>query len=103
MGLSQYKVTIHMERIREAQAHLKNEFEIYNNAAVKKLPPIAVDDTKSLEVMLECVTRRESLGQAKKQGLPPAAKLKAAIADTLLLLDNFDIKISKEKGAAEKG
>lgn len=90
-----------MERIREAQEHLKNEFEIYNNAASKKLPPIAINDVASLEVMLECVTRRESLGQTKKLGLPPSSKLKAAIADTLLLLDNFDIKISKDKGAAE--
>ncbi|WP_076416342.1 hypothetical protein [Shewanella sp. UCD-KL12] len=90
-----------MERIREAQEHLKNEFERYNNAASKKLPPISLDNAESLEEMLECVTRRDSLGQAKSQGLPPSAKLKAAIADTLLLLDNFDIKISKDKGAAE--
>ncbi|WOT05224.1 hypothetical protein [Shewanella youngdeokensis] len=91
-----------MERIREAQEHLKNEFEIYNNAATKKLPDLDLDDPEKLETMLEFVTRRESLKQLKKLSSPPAGKLKAAIADTLLLLDNFDIKISKEKGAAEK-
>ncbi|SQH74506.1 conserved protein of unknown function [Shewanella benthica] len=91
-----------MERMREVQQHLKNEFEIYNNAASNKLPPTSLGNTESLEVLLECVTRRESLGQARTQGLPPSSKLKAAIADTLLLLDNFDIKISKDKGAAER-
>ncbi|ACJ31761.1 hypothetical protein TUM4261_23000 [Shewanella sp. c952] len=91
-----------MERIREAQEHLKSEFEIYNNASAKKLPPLDIDCPEKLETMLEFVTRRESLKQAKKLSSPPAGKLKAAIADTLLLLDNFDIKISKEKGAAEK-
>ncbi len=91
-----------MERIREAQEHLVKEFEIYNNASAKKLPPLDIDCPENLETMLEFVTRRESLKQAKKLSSPPAAKLKSALADTLLLLDNFDIKLSKEKGAAEK-
>ncbi|MGS0682531.1 hypothetical protein ACVBIL_15385 [Shewanella sp. 125m-7] len=91
-----------MERTREAQEHLQKEFEIYNNASTKKLPPLDINCPENLETMLEFVTRRESLKQAKKLSSPPATKLKSAIADTLLLLDNFDIKLSKEKGAAEK-
>ena len=91
-----------MERIREAQESLKKEFEIYNNAASKKLPPLDINCPENLETMLEFVTRRESLKQIKKTDYPPATKLKSAIADTLLLLDNFDMKVFKEKGAKEK-
>ncbi|MGS0677304.1 hypothetical protein [Shewanella sp. 30m-9] len=93
---------MNMERTREAQEHLQREFEIYNNACIKKLPPLDIDSPENLETMLEFVTRRESLKQAKNLNSPPAAKLKSAIADTLLLLDNFDIKLSKAKGAAER-
>ncbi|WP_299809952.1 hypothetical protein [uncultured Shewanella sp.] len=91
-----------MERIREAQEYLLQEFEIYNNASSKKLPALDINCPDNLETMLEFVTRRESLKQTKKPNYPPAAKLKSAIADTLLLLDNFDMKVFKEQGAKEK-
>lgn len=91
-----------MERIREAQECLQREFEIYNNASNKKLPALDINCPENLETMLEFVTRRESLKQTKKPSYPPAAKLKSAIADTLLLLDNFDMKEFKEKAAKDK-
>jgi hypothetical protein len=88
-----------MDRIKEAQEHLKKEFKLYNDAAINKLPELEVESPEKLEALLESVTRRESLNHSKKR--PPATKLKSALADNLLLLDNFDIKKAKEAGQAE--
>ncbi|NRD73616.1 hypothetical protein HQQ94_10210 [Shewanella sp. VB17] len=88
-----------MDRIKEAQQHLKNEFKLYNDATTNKLPKLDLESPEKLEALLESVTRRESLSHSKK--LPPATKLKSALADNLLLLDNFDIKKAKEAGRAE--
>ncbi|ACA86209.1 MULTISPECIES: hypothetical protein [Shewanella] len=88
-----------MNRIKEAQEHLKNEFKLYNDASSKKLPDLELESPEKLEALLESVTRRESLSRDKKT--PPATKLKSALADNLLLLDNFDIKKAKEAGKAE--
>ncbi|MEC4724785.1 hypothetical protein HWQ46_04385 [Shewanella sp. D64] len=88
-----------MNRIKEAQEHLKNEYKLYNDSTTNKLPELELESPERLDAILESVTRRESLSHAKK--IPPATKLKSALADTLLLLDNFDIKKAKEAGKAE--
>ncbi len=88
-----------MNRIKEAQENLRNEFKLYNDAATNKLPELEINSPEKLEALLESVTRRESLNHSKKK--PPATKLKSALADNLLLLDNFDIKKAKEAGKAE--
>ena len=92
-----------MDRLQSSQQSLQSEYDEYNTQSDSKLPPLQVSDSVSLSTLLELVTKRESVAQ-KRQIKPPKAttKLKAAIADVLLLQDGFDIKSKREANAKDR-
>ncbi|MCL1066440.1 hypothetical protein L2735_06410 [Shewanella olleyana] len=88
-------------RVDEAIESLIAEYDKYSQAADKKLPPLDIKDSESLEKLLEVVLLRESLSQRTTKKAPASVKLRAAIADLILLNDNFDRKQISANAAAE--
>lgn len=89
-----------MDRLQESQQSLQSKYDEYNTQSDEELPSLQVSDSVSLSKLLELITKRESAAQRHKIKPPKATtKLKAAIADVLLLLDGFDLKIKRQVSA----
>ena len=89
------------KRLAEAIDVVTIEYEKYSKAAVKPLPELETKNNDSLERLLEVVLLRESLSQRTTSKAPASIKLRASIADVILLNDDFDRKqISANANAA---
>ncbi|GIU02602.1 MULTISPECIES: hypothetical protein [Shewanella] len=89
------------KRLVEAIDVLTTEYNKYSNAALKQLPALETKDNEALEKLLEVVLLRESLSQRTTSKAPASIKLRASIADVILLNDDFDRKqISANANAA---
>ena len=77
-----------MDRLSEAQQRLKMELDKYNDALESPFPTPDFNSTPQLELIFEAVFKKKRVN-AK---VDPGQLLKVALADVLLLLDNFDIK-----------
>ncbi|MCL1047793.1 hypothetical protein Q4601_18910 [Shewanella sp. 1_MG-2023] len=88
------------KRLVEAIETLTSEYDKYSQAAVKQLPALETKNNESLEKLLEVVLLRESLSQRTTNKAPASVKLRASIADVILLNDDFDRKLISANAAA---
>ncbi|WP_394496015.1 hypothetical protein [Shewanella sp. ENK2] len=74
------------------------------NNTPKMLPknsPLEIDNNDALEKLLEVVLLRESLSQRTAAKAPASVKLRASLADMILLNDDFDRKQISANATAE--
>jgi len=82
-----------MTRLKESQAALTLTYNAYNDAAIKPLAPLNVDDEESLKALLNGVMNRESISHMQhKKPAKKSIELRSCLADVLLLLDDCDIQ-----------
>lgn len=93
-----------MNRIIGAKAKLQELYDKYNETWKKKLPSLDLHSKNNITQLLETIHRRESLivrHEDNKYPVKLSKEIRGAIADILLLMDNFDIektKIQSNKG-----
>lgn len=89
-----------MKRLKSAQKELIALIETYNAKSAKPLKEIDINSSKDLSKALDLMHNRESIAHCKNDKNYPyklAQELRGKFADILLLLDNFDIKVKKNK------
>lgn len=87
-----------MERLQEVQSQLEREYI----SLEKELPQLDTANEQSLTHLLDHLTRLQIKTHLKKRkDSKEFTKIKALIADTLLLLDGFDIKKKMNKKEPE--
>lgn len=91
------------KRLAEAIDILTIEHDKYSKAAIKPLPALDTNNNDVLEKLLEVVLLRESLSQRTTAKAPESIKLRASIADVILLNDNFDRKLISANAAVQAG
>lgn len=82
-----------MKRLPDAQETMSNLYRDFVESAEMRLPALDVSNAESLTVLLDRLAKLEAkIGTKSRKAMDLNAKLKASIADVLLLLDGFDIK-----------